>query len=366
MNTPLVKIGFDPGSSLTKVIYTAQASSPKILVMEPHVFTTSLIPETPISFGSVDPLHHAWLKLHSQDENCYLVGSLAKNQLASLRLNQLKHEQALYKLLAIVGVIAQRENLQRFGIEIAALLPYGEYENRKQLEKEMQTALRVFYFRGKRLNVSLKVFICAPEGGGLAWSLRNVKGEAWFNQKTIVVLMFGHRNTSCLTFRLGQLVPAFSSTTALGFFHLLQGVVRRTAGQHHETMATPIFLMGANPHPDHPLMRQLLLSSEPQNKIIEAKQLSDAIAVARTEHWKSLSHWISDALPAHLDALVISGGGAQYFRAELTQFLDWANPVWSELSSQVSQENLLNYRMVDIWHLFLCCFPAPHLASEAH
>jgi hypothetical protein len=366
MNAPILQVGFDPGSSLTKVVYRFRTPAPKILVMEPHVlsFLSHLVQDAPLAFGTVDPIHQAWIKLKSDDESCYLVGELAKQKWNWNRLDRLKYEQALYKLLAVVGAIAQRENLQRFGLEVVALLPYGEYENREQFKKQVQAALRQFYFRGQRLNVTLKLFICSPEGGGLAWSLMAQKGEAWFKSKVFSVLMFGHRNTSCLVFRKGQLVPEASSTSDLGFVRLLQGVVQRSAGQSLDALVTPVFAMGAKPTPDHLLMRQLLRSTVPANQTLEAKQLSEAISSARAEYWEALVQWLELVVPKSLNELIISGGAAQYFKAELNQQLSWANPVWSTLASQPVSEELLNCRMTDIWHLFLCGLPHTQVASE--
>ena len=52
-------------------------------------------------------------------------------------------------------------------------------------------------------------------------------GAEWFQQQTLAVLMFGHRNISLLLFERGKL--AIGNTTDLGFHQLVDKVLNRTA-----------------------------------------------------------------------------------------------------------------------------------------
>ncbi|MCU0567055.1 MAG: ParM/StbA family protein [Oculatellaceae cyanobacterium Prado106] len=267
MKLPEVRIAFDPGSSLTKVVYSVSSALPQSLVMEPQILKlpTLLMTENQHSFSNMNPENQAWLQLDPKDEDCYIVGFLAQQYRASSRFDQVKHEQALHKLLAAVGVVAQREKAPRLELRVTTLLPYDEYQNRKQFEERAQQRLKQFWFRGQAIRTNLRAFYCSPEGGGVARKLRDQKGEAWFNSKTIAVLMFGHRNTSCLVFRRGRLDPNASCTSALGFVQLLQGIIKRTAGQNRDAIATTIFDLGTSPTPDHPLIRKLIRSTLPEN-----------------------------------------------------------------------------------------------------
>jgi hypothetical protein len=111
MKVTEVRIGFDPGSSLTKVVYALPNSSSKYLVMEPHVLQLpeSSLRSNAISFERLQLEHNAWVKLQSQDPLGYAVGALARRYQIETRLDQLKYEQSLYKLLAAIGVIAHQE-----------------------------------------------------------------------------------------------------------------------------------------------------------------------------------------------------------------------------------------------------------------
>jgi hypothetical protein len=349
-----VRIGFDPGASLTKIIYALPDARSQYLVMEPHVLHLphASLQSNDISLGSLRPELNAWVKLRSGDPLGYAVGALAKQFQIETRLDQFKYEQSLYKLLATIGVIAQQENSSRLRIQLITLLPLAEYHNRQFMQFQCEAAVKKFYFRDSPVYARIDHFFCLPEGCGLAWGLMQQRGKDWFSSQTVVVLMFGHRNTSCLTFRNGSLVAPASRTTDLGFVKLLQRISRRTAGFQSEAIAETIFDIGNDYRPDHPLLRSLIRASHPDNIQYEANTLSDAIDQSRCEHWQLLKQWLDLALPNQLDFLVIGGGASLYFKSELSNHLGWTEPVWSETAALRSETNQLPCRMADLWQLF--------------
>jgi len=350
-----IRIGLDPGSSLTKVVY-ALGDNLNYFWMEPEVLA---LPVKPTDTGTVDfcadPEHQAWLKL-PEDENYYAVGQLAYQFKAIARLDKLKYEQALYKILAAIGTIIQREKItSKFSVKLATVLPYAEFRNRAQLNQQITRALKEFEFRGQKIKGSLDDFFCSPEGGGHAWKLVQQHGQAWFKKRDVVILMVGHRDISCLTFSHGTVDPNHSKTTALGFTELLKRIVHRTAGLD-EAIAPIIFQIGTDYKPDNPLIRALVRSTQEANVEREIQEICYAIQVARQEYGSLLKNWLDMTLPSSLETLVIGGGAGFYLQDELTQFVSWAKPTWSEpLNIDADDGKLLSHRMADIVYLFESC-----------
>ena len=350
-----IRIGLDPGSSLTKVVYALDGTL-QYFWMEPEVLA---LPVRPTHLGTVDfcadPEHQAWLQL-PQDENFYAVGQLAHQFKAIARLDKLKYEQALYKILAAIGAIVQREKISgKFTVKLATVLPYAEYRNRAQLNQQITTALKEFEFRGQKMKGTLDNFFCSPEGGGHAWKLVQQYGEPWFKKRDVVILMLGHRDVSCLTFSRGTVDPNHSQTTALGFTELLKRIIHRTAGLD-EAIAPLIFQIGTDYQPDNPLIRSLVRSTQEANVEREIQEICEAIRIARLEYGSLVKNWLDMTLPSSLETLIIGGGAGFYLKDELTQFVEWASPTWSEpLNIDAPDGKLLGHRMADIVYLFDSC-----------
>jgi hypothetical protein len=371
MTVPEIRIGFDPGSSLTKIIYSVNQNRPQVLVMEPEVLTLPIgsVTSSLTEFNGVSaaPENSAWVKLGRDVDQCHVVGFLAQEFRAFARLDQLKYEQALYKLLAVIGVIVQRERLPlKVDVRAIGLLPYGEIQNHKRLKAQLEKECKRFWFKEQPIKVNLVSFLSSPEGGGLAWSLIHQNGQDWFNAKTAVVLMFGHRNTSCLTFKRGIVDPRASQTTSLGFFQLLDKILQRSAGQEREGISEAVFQLKDNLSLQNPALRKLIRSTHAGNVEAEAKELLSAIQTAKAEYWWLLRGWLDSIVPNTLDALVIGGGASQYFKPELIDYLGWTQPIWSEIAPLPDSkiDDLLRYRMSDIWGLFKTCF-VPDVELEA-
>ncbi|MGB5969874.1 MAG: ParM/StbA family protein [Spirulinaceae cyanobacterium] len=234
---------FDPGSSSSKIVHRVirkrenrgkSYDRQKLLLMEPEIVRfpesalDSLVPD--LSMANVED--SAWVKEKKRDEEVYLLGFLALRSQARLDMKQLKYESAAYKIMGAVGAVAQKyENYlgNKFNVAIAVLLPYGEYSNGKRLEEQIKSKLKRFYFRGEKIQASLKSFRCLPEGGGIAMSLASKKGPEWLKANNVAIFVFGHRNTSLLHFQRGTIQAG--ETTNLGFHQVLDSIIRQTSGQ---------------------------------------------------------------------------------------------------------------------------------------
>jgi hypothetical protein len=153
-----------------QIVYNSwEQSQPKILLMEPQVIEVSqeLIEAYEAQrLTSADPENEAWIDCEGE---FYAVGFLAQKQFyAHAGLNELKYERAVLKLMAAVGVIAEREGLpDSFSVALASLLPYKEWRDCEKFERSATNALSNFCFRGKAFSLPLQVFECKPEGAGL-------------------------------------------------------------------------------------------------------------------------------------------------------------------------------------------------------
>ena len=83
------------------------------------------------------------------------------------RLKELKYENALYKILAAIGIIASKHQLlaqKTLKVYLGVLLPWNEYSDRQRFESQLDKMLAKFSFRASPLKVKLLRFLLRPEG----------------------------------------------------------------------------------------------------------------------------------------------------------------------------------------------------------
>lgn len=365
---PDLLIGSDFGSSLTRALYQCMGEKIQLLTMEPELIKlpySSLKSYRDGMIGKPSPEDDAWVKCSKDVEECIVSGYLARNLRVSTRMDLLKYEQALYKLMAVIGAVAEKAGLpQKFSVGISALLPYSEYTKRNQMELRLEKGLKSFYFRDRCLKPQLQMFDCLPEGGGVAVALMNAKGFDWFARQTLVVLQFGHRDVSCLVFQRG--IMQHGSTVELGFNQLVSKVIARTFRQDPNLLAKAIYEIGGDINPDNKILRSLIRSEEASNIEAEVEQLVQVIRAVREEQWLLLQSFLDANVPNELSEISVVGGFAHYLKKEISQYLKWANPRWeTELQAEIkkmlclekssastSEANTLAYRLIDNYGSF--------------
>ncbi|MBD2199486.1 MULTISPECIES: ParM/StbA family protein [Calothrix] len=367
-------VSFDPGASLTKIVYElATEGKPCLMTMEPEMLK---LPQSSIDaymssrkgLESPKPVDEAWVSSPANgDTQCTVVGFLARQFSASARLDKLKYETSIHKALAVIGAIAQHNKLpNRFSLSLTSLLPYGEYQNRQAFEQQLQSALKDFRFRGQRLRVKLERFECLPEGAGLAMIRQRQNGKEWFNAQTIAVLMFGHRNTSLLLFERGKMTAGY--TNGLGFHQMVKRVIERTSGQDATVLTSAIYAAGSDITTDNQAIRTLVKSREPKNLDYELQMIVNAIATAKAEYWSRLYDWLESTLPA-VNEVILSGGAALYLEQELQDCFQEISTYWgADLQQQVQEvfkdksndychtfreQEALSFRLIDAFGLFM-------------
>ena len=344
--------------------------------------------------GSPKPEDEAWVEW---EDKIYLVGSFARDFSGDAGLEELKYERAIYKTSAALGVIidkanssSTKRNLNNITLELVVLLPWNEYEDRKKFKERLTSVLADFSFRGQALKVKLTDFLCRPEGSGLAMMRINQKGLDWFRDRTLAVLMFGHRNVTALQFSGGRMVKGESPE--IGFMKLEDKVLERTSGQKPLELSKAIFqanhLMMNRPDnfssiklENTAAIQGLARSRDAQLRADEALKIANAITSARTEYWQELEQWLDRCLPSELDEVIICGGAGVYLKPELNKYFGvreksalpklpqpgdrpivpvcWGADMTSEvekafdkLKTERHQKEATAFRLIDIFGLF--------------
>lgn len=373
----MLEIAFDPGTSLTKVVYGFQGESAQVMVMEPEILELPIYSFEDSSqniFSDPDdrPEDDAWLKLKRSDEGCYILGYLARTMNVSPQISSAKHKKSVLKLLAVIGAIAQKRGLQdHFSVKVSCVLPYNEMAEKGQFEKDLGSALRSFYFRGKHYRVKLDYFFCAPEGGGIAVKTRADSAADSFNQKIVAVLMFGHRNTSCLTFSRGKILASCTATSDLGFHRLIETVSQRSFISNSDLLIQSIYAMHTKISEEDVHLRRLVRARASEGASSQSEDIARAISIARSHYWAVIKDWICRTLPPEVDLALISGGAASspFLHAEIEKLSFVSSFAWAETVPSVKDrlrtfpaEDNLATRFADVSCLFDAIFSSSRKA----
>lgn len=347
---PKILLSLDPGGSQTKSIYLLpKDEKPRYQLMAPELEEISRddfdrYMERESKLSNPAPNKQAYLEVNKQ---IFAVGYFATKFGAEDRLEEVKYENALYKVLAAVGAIVAENNLnpQRISLQLSILLPWNEYEDRKRFKQKLIEYLKDFTFRGKAYSIELGEFVCRPEGGGLAALYNSKKGERWFQEHRIGVLMFGHRNITALNFDYGELT---GDSPKIGFYQFLDRVVRRTSGLDRNSLVQAIFKAiklseydkfnkrhGSKveigfyfhakdaEHIFYPCwkkfqpIQELASARDVDLRNQEVDAIHQALEVARGEYWETVSKWLKKVFPHDLDLVIISGGAAKFLQSDL-------------------------------------------------
>lgn len=341
-----IYLSVDVGGSQTKIIYQLSGSeSPDKLVFAPAV------EEIPAAFldnykerkgwiGSPHPDQELWVTWNNR---VVVLGDFASKFDPQDRLGELKYENALWKVLGAIGLIMEINELKvspkkPLKVELALLLPWNEYNDRKKFEEQLRKMLASFKVRSLSLKVSLERFLCRPEGGGLAALRIKQKGVDWLRNQKLGVLMFGHRNTTALYFDRGEL--KLGDSPLLGFAVLLDMVVSMTSGLDRERLASAIFkaryalideIYSSTEYHTYTrrpkwsncnAIKALASAKDPDLRDKEIQDIGNAISTATSEYWSKLERWMKKVFPLELDSVIIGGGAAYYIEPELENYFN--------------------------------------------
>ena len=358
---------YDPGTSLTKVLYQTADNLVKHLTIEPEIIElpAGFAKSLPLSSGLGKPQDNAWVRL-DRDGDCYVVGRLAKNYSSGTSFKQLNHTSIVPKLLAAIGAIAQREKIgDNFEVNLGLLLPYREIANRRELERQISQSLRKFYFRDRLLCLRLAHCYCLAEGGGIALSTVQLKGIESFKNQTIAFIVLGYRHTSVLLFKQGTLLQQKSATMQLGFYDLLEKFCNYVPGLSREQVRKAIVTeVNQGAYCTRIAWGDLLsLSSgnEREDDLVEAFEL------AKQEYWRLIDAWLDETLPPsrQLDSVICGGGAAALLEQNLKDrfgYLEFARTQQRQLlqALQLNRRDAKTFdrrnlaaRFADCWGFFV-------------
>ncbi|MBE8988312.1 ParM/StbA family protein, partial [Nostoc sp. LEGE 12450] len=290
--------------------------------------------------GSPSPDQQLWVEWNNR---VVVLGEFAANFDPLDRIKELKYENALWKVLGAVGLIVELSNVKvtakkQIHLELALLLPWNEYSDRRRFEEQLRVMLANFTVRKQYLKVNLERFLCRPEGGGLAALRIKQQGVDWLRNQQLAVLMFGHRNTTALYFDRGQL--KLGDSPLLGFANMLDIVLDMTSGLDRERLSSAIFDArytiidkvyskdrNCSARPDwitFDRIQALASAKDPTLRQKEISHIADAIRVATAQYWDNLLRWMDKILPRPLNEVIIGGGAAYHVEVELEKYFNCA------------------------------------------
>ena len=222
-------ICIDTGNSGTKIVYSFPETNKihSLFMSSALAFVSSERMENQLKrsnwIGSSQLEQQAWI---SNGDELVAVGGLAERFSPADRRREPKYENALYKVLAAIGVIVETHSLSKrkqFKIQLGLLLPWDEYTDQKRLIAELTRLSSGYEFRGRQIRVKIQSCICYPEGGGIMMSRTTEKGGAWFKKQRLGILMLGDRNCTALYFESG--IIKGGASPLIGFSFLLDKII---------------------------------------------------------------------------------------------------------------------------------------------
>lgn len=341
-----IYLSVDVGGSQTKIIYQLDdQTKPSYLLLPPAI--EEITKDKLNSYmerlgwiGSPSPDQQLWVEWNNR---VVVLGEFAANFDALDRIKELKYENALWKVLAAIGLIVELNQVKVTAkkpiyLELALLLPWNEYSDRRRFSEQLEKMLADFTVRKQNLKVNLERFSCRPEGGGLAALRIKDRGGDWLRTQQLGVLMFGHRNTTALYFDRGQL--KLGDSPLLGFANMLDMVIDMTSGLDRERLAMALFnarysiidkiraqnrSYTARPDwKDFPEIKALASAKDSTLREKEILDIASAISVATAEYWDKLSRWMDKVFPTPLNEVIIGGGAAYHVEVELEEYFNCA------------------------------------------
>jgi hypothetical protein len=343
-------VSIDVGGSGTKIIYKFRGwDKPQFFLMSPEVEQITKADfqryqENQMWNGIPLPEYQAYLEWQ---DSIFIVGEFAGEFAVVDRIHERKYENALYKVLAAVGVILQKHNVAikkrkseapKITLSLAFLLPWNEYNDHKRFFSQLQQMFKAFKFRGQAWDITLgENFLCRPEGAGLLGIYTKIQGVSWFQHNQVAILMLGHRNTTLLCFDKG--IRKSADSPLLGFSSFLDDVCSRVSGIGRDQLAQAIFsglyearqevyrynaLADAyTSHPNWGSLKPIKLLASARDESLRQREVEDlvkAITAGTEDYWLRLKKWLDKNLTTWPKQVIVGGGAAAFVEPELEDY----------------------------------------------
>ena len=205
VGTPTIHVAGDIGASASKFFYRVQPEQTVPIWMDAAVANSLTDAALPSLNTGGRPQDSAWLQINDE---IVLVGESAKAFLDTTSISANKSEKAAYKIAAVLGVIAELEQLpSHYQAFVWLPLPLTEIRTREQIAHKLNDICEQGFVcreRRQRVQLILKFF---PEGFGLYLNRKQQLDiiNCAIHQRRTLILMMGHRNLSILCFEGGSL-----------------------------------------------------------------------------------------------------------------------------------------------------------------
>jgi hypothetical protein len=368
-------VSIDVGGSGTKIIYQfAGWSRPQYFLMSPHVEEITRADfqryqDSQWWTGEPRPLQQAYLQWK---DSIFVVGDFATEFAAIDRIHERKYENALYKVLAAVGVILQKNGVNskkpkspkaKIMLSLAFLLPWNEYNDHQRFFSQLQQMFKAFKFRGQSWDITLSDnFLCRPEGAGLLAIHTKKQGVNWIQSHKIAILMLGHRNTTLLYFDYG--FRKVADSPLLGFCVFLDHVISRVSWIQREQLAVAIFagLYEAREkvysgfdtlHPRWDSLKAIQSLATAKDESLRNREVVDiaqAIAVSTADYWFHLKKWLDSSIPELPNEVILGGGAASFLEPELEGYFNCqASELTRTRPTRYKSKNIHKLRANLVW-----------------
>jgi hypothetical protein len=331
----------DVGGSGTKIIYQFDNwDKPKFFIMSPEVEEVSTVDfkryqDNLIWNAHPLPEQQAFLEWK---EKIYVVGDFASEFAPVDRIHERKYENALYKVLAAIGLILEKNGVAskkpkssspKITLHLAFLLPWNEYNDHKRFFEQLQEMFTALKFRGQTWDITLSEnFLCRPEGAGLLAIRTKKEGVNWFQSHQIAILMLGHRNTTLLYFDKGNRKVADSPL--LGFSSFLDTLAKAIFNGLYEGR-NEVYNYKSSDNTTHPnwgslkAIQSLATAKDESLRRGEIEDIAKTISLETANYWFRLKKWLDKNLPSMPREVIIGGGAADFIEPELEWYFN-CNP----------------------------------------
>lgn len=249
------------------------------------------------------------------DDNYYAVGKLATRLGATQPLKPLKSETIVYKILAMVSIMAQRLNLgTNFDLSLGCLLPPGEFRDRERIKATLIVALTDFDTPIGVFNIRLVECNFYAEGTGIAHLLQVNNRES---SGTAIILMAGHRNLSFYASEFHQTTGI--GTCDLGFNHWVKAVQAVTYNYDLPNLSSAIANYWLK-QKDTTYLEPILRNTVTELRTSELQALVREIELAHDNYCNSIFNWLNEQLPDCIDELMLAGGVGDVLQTELIEY----------------------------------------------
>jgi hypothetical protein len=307
----ILRLGFDSGASAIKC-HASSGDCTSSLVLSPaaiqqHSQTLNAY-RCPFS---TDLIHRAFVGV---GDNYVAVGKLADMLGATQSVKQLKSDTIVYKILAVVSIMAQRLDLGcKFDLQLGCLLPPGEFCDLDRIRSDLISALASFDTPVGIFNVRLVGVHFYIEGMGIAQLLKANNRKSF---GTGIVLMAGHRNLSFHVTESNEMISC--QTRNLGFIYWVKAVIRQTYDYDSSSLTAAIADYWI--HKDVSCLRPILRNTAGHHQAEEIDRLVEAIKIAHADYCTLIFDWLNDSLPSQMNESIVAGGVSEILEPELIEY----------------------------------------------